>query len=868
MTFDSTRPFRLARWTAVATGLLAVITAAALAAPFARRIEFRQPDGTSIQLWARGDDFSADIETLEGYTVVFDAATRAYHYAVPSADGSALVSAGMQVGEGNPATLGLARHLRLSPEVMEQQRRARYEEWDRQMGVSQRWADLKQAQHDAAAAARSGAGTASGPPQPSATTGTKTGLTLLIDFDDVPATVAQGDLENLCNADNYTEFGNNGSVKQYFHDNSNGLLTYTQVVTAYIRIPNSLHNRAYYDDTTKDSGTQSGLLITDAINIMKALPNYTADILPTFSGLTVDGSNNVVACNVFFAGNDSGVFAKGLWPNSGSLGSAVELSPGGMKVSRYQISNIGDSPSLSPFCHENGHMLCGFPDLYEGSGDPGGSGDYSLMSLGTLFNKNPTQIDAYLKRVAGWATTTELTSSDYLPASVTASAGPDFNHFYRYEKSGVPTEYFIVENRQALGHDAHLPGSGVLVWHVDELGNRNKPNVIPNTTHNNYELTLVQADNLWDMQNKVNNGDANDPYYCNNPASGYANALSDATAPNAHWFDDTASGLNFHDFSCKADTMTFRLNSCTVTCPGDVTVANEAGQCGATVTYAATTTSGSCGAVHCAATSGTFFTVGATAVTCTSDEGNGCGFQVIVNDTEAPSITCPSDVTAPNDPGLCSAVVTFPAPTVSDNCPALGAPSCVPSSGSVFAKGSTPVSCSVIDASSNTASCGLSVTVNDVEPPKVECSVQSQVLWPPNHFLRDAGFSASAVDNCPGDLPLSIGVWSDEDDKPLERGGQFSPDAKDIDVGTLRLRAERSALGDGRVYLDVVSVADTSGNSGWACCTNTVPHAANASALFSVQAQALTAKNYCEANDAPPAGYFLCGDGPVSGPKQ
>jgi M6 family metalloprotease-like protein len=849
-------------------GLLAALNAAAYAAPFARQIQFRQPDGTAIQLWGRGDEFSADFETLDGYTVVFDPATRAYQYATLTPDGSALVPAGMQVGQGDPATLGLGTHLRLAADIVAQQRRARYEEWDRQMGVSARWEAMKQAQQAASTAGGASAAVLIGPPAPSATTGTKQGLTLLIDFDDVPATVAQGDLEKLCNADNYTGFGNNGSVKQFYYDNSNGLLTYTQVVTAYIRIPNSLHNRAYYDDTTKDSGTQAGLLITDAINIMKALPNYNSDILPTFSGLTVDGSNNVVASNVFFAGDDSGVFAKGLWPNSTSLGSAVELSPGGMKVSRFQISNIGDSPSLSPMCHENGHMLCGFPDLYEGSGDPGGSGDFSLMSLGTLFSKNPTQIDAYLKRVAGWATTTELTSSDYLPASVTATAGPDFNHFYRYEKSGTPTEYFIVENRKTSGHDANIPGAGVLVWHVDEKGDRNKPNVIPNTTHNNYELTLVQADNRWDMQNKANNGDGTDPYFCNNSASGYTNALSDSTAPNAHWFDDTDSGLNFHDFSCRADTMTFRLNSCTVTCPTTVTVANDAGQCGATVSYAAPTTSGSCGAVHCVAASGTFFTVGTTAVTCTSDEGNGCSFNVVVNDTEAPSITCPANVTAPNDPGLCSAVVTYPAPAVSDNCPAIGAPACAPPSGSVFGKGTTPVSCSVTDASGNGASCGLSVTVNDVEPPKVACSAQDVLLWPPYHDLLDVGFSASAVDNCPGPLPISVSVWSDEDDQSDFAGSLFSPDAKGLGVGTLRLRAERNALGDGRVYLDLAGTVDTSGNPGWACCTNKVPFAITIASLVSDEQQAVAAKNYCTANDAPPPGFFTIGDGPTVGPKQ
>ena len=69
-------------------------------------------------------------------------------------------------------------------------------------------------------------------------------------------------------------------MKKYYLDNSNNQLTYSNVVTVYIRVP---HPKTYYNNTTVDCGTQGRLLITDAINAMKALPNYTTDILPTFS---------------------------------------------------------------------------------------------------------------------------------------------------------------------------------------------------------------------------------------------------------------------------------------------------------------------------------------------------------------------------------------------------------------------------------------------------------------------------------------------------------------------------------------------------------------------------------------------------------
>jgi M6 family metalloprotease-like protein len=436
----------------------------AFAAPFAKKISFIQPDATRIELWAEGDEFYAVFETLDGYTVVFDQATRAYQYAKLSPDGTTLLASGVQVGKGNPAAMGLAKHVRIKPEAVKKQAMARFNQWDQGMEVSKRWRELKAARRQAELAAAGGPLMA---PPGNTTTGAKAGLCLLIDFDDDPATISKEEITSFCNGDSYTGFGNNGSVKKYFLDNSNSSLTYTNVVTVYIRIPNSLHPKSYYNDTSKDCGTQARLLIADAIAIMKALPNYTTEILPTFSTLTVDGSNRVVACNVFYAGDNGGVWAMGLWPHSWMLASPVELSAGGMKVYKYQMSNIGDSLELGTFCHENGHMLCGFPDIYDYDYDSiGGAGLFCLMDYGG-YGTNPVQTCAYLKNAAGWATVTDLTSASNLAATVIAAPTAGYNQFYRYRKPGVSTEYMLVENRQRVGRDTGLPASGIAVWHID-----------------------------------------------------------------------------------------------------------------------------------------------------------------------------------------------------------------------------------------------------------------------------------------------------------------------------------------------------------------------------------------------------------------
>jgi M6 family metalloprotease-like protein len=489
--------------------------------------------------------------------VVFDEGLRAYCFARLARDGQ-LVSTGRQVHLAEPAQLGLVPHLRMRKEARTSQVLAHRQEWERGMENEKRWKERK-------AALREKPLRTEGGPQPappgSTTTGTKVGLTLLIDFDDDPATVARAEIVDFCNGDNYTGFGNNGSVKKYFQENSNGLLTYSNLVTVYLRIPNSLHPKSWYNDTTLQCGQQGNLLVRDAIEILKSLPNYHTEILPTFEELTVDDQNRVVACNVFYAGENSGRWNFGLWPHAWALVNvgAQELSPGGKSVYRYQITNIGNNLELGTFCHENGHLLCGYPDIYDYDSDSkGGAGIFCLMNSGGHGN-NPVQVCAYLKYAAGWATITELNSSSSLLASLDATPGPNFNHFYRYQKPGAPTEYFLMESRHASGRDADLPGSGVAIWHIDELGDGNDQRMYPNTSHQNYEVTLVQADNQWDFQLNDNNGDTTDLYYRGNTAAGYSNEFSDNSNPNARWWDGSASGVSFHAFTEQGASMSFQV---------------------------------------------------------------------------------------------------------------------------------------------------------------------------------------------------------------------------------------------------------------------------------------------------------------------
>jgi hypothetical protein len=193
----------------------------------------------------------------------------------------------------------------------------------------------------------------------------------------------------------------------------------------------------------------------------------------------------------------------------------------------------------------------------------------------------------------------------------------------------------------------------------------------------------------------------------------------------------------------------------TITCPANITTGNTPGQCSAVVNFTPTPSDNCPGVTaSCVPASGSTFPKGTTTVTCTATDASmntaNCSFTVTVNDTEAPTIACPANIAIGTGAGQCSAVVTYSTPTASDNCPGVGTPVCSPASGSTFPKGTTTVTCTVTDASSNVGSCGFTVTVNDTQPPTITCPGNIAMGTDPNLCSAVVTYAPAATDNCPG----------------------------------------------------------------------------------------------------------------------
>ena len=498
-------------------------------APFVDEVfTFIQPDATTIRLRGTGNQYAARFETLDGLPVVRDPVSGFYHLAQLSPDGRRLAPGGIRPGSVSMDVAKSIPWLNAAVEAPEVFAVASGLE----QGTS-RWERRRQERRAAIDLLAANPGLHFAPPQRT-TVGTFVGLTLLVEFPDVPATISRDEVEAFCNQAGYSGFGNAGSVHDYYADVSAGRLDYSNVVAPWFT---AKHDRDYYTNEKVAQPVRARELIDEAIAHFK-LAGFD------FSALTADDKHYVYALNVFYAGERVNGWAKGLWPHSFHLDRPVELAPGRLAFD-YQVTNMGRELTLGTFCHENGHMICDFPDLYDYGSESFGLGVFCLMcgGGGGAFEKNPAQVGAYLKNAAGWGG--GLTP---IVPGITITLDAASNDFAILRKSS--TEYFILENRVAQGRDAGLPGGGLAIWHVDEAGDNSNEQM---TAAQHYECALVQADGRTDLERKRNQGQAADLFHAGGTSS------LDGGNPANRWWDGSASGLTLSGIGAIGQQTSFTV---------------------------------------------------------------------------------------------------------------------------------------------------------------------------------------------------------------------------------------------------------------------------------------------------------------------
>ena len=184
-----------------------------------------------------------------------------------------------------------------------------------------------------------------------------------------------------------------------------------------------------------------------------------------------------------------------------------------------------------------------------------------------------------------------------------------------------------------------------------------------------------------------------------------------------------------------------------------------------------------------------------------------CTAVVTVIDNTVPVITCSPNITVSCAADIAAANNT--SITVTDNCPVT-----ITHEGDVITnqtcvnKFTLTRTYKATDASGNSAICQQVITVNDDVSPQITGFSASQIaLWPPNHTMRDITLNYTVSDNCVSDPIVTVTISSNE---PVNGtgDGDTAPDWEIIDDHHVKLRAERSANGDGRIYTITVTVDD------------------------------------------------------------
>ena len=212
------------------------------------------------------------------------------------------------------------------------------------------------------------------------------------------------------------------------------------------------------------------------------------------------------------------------------------------------------------FDHELGHAAFGLPDLYDTDYSSEGLGDWSIMAGGSWngalgLGDSPSFPDAWCQFQMGFLTPTNVTSA-LLDHSI--NNAENNSEAYRLWTNGATnSEYYLVQNRQQTSYDTYLPGSGVLIYHVDEsVTTSNTHEWYPGDTANgHYLVALEQADGLYNLERNMNRGDMGDPY----PGSSLNRNFTSTSIPNSNAYSSVSTNVSVRNISNSSSVMSADL---------------------------------------------------------------------------------------------------------------------------------------------------------------------------------------------------------------------------------------------------------------------------------------------------------------------
>ena len=351
------------------------------------------------------------------------------------------------------------------------------------------------------------------------------------------------------------------SLNDFYQENSYGKVTVTGDVIGWLRMPQTY---AFYVDGERGLGAypqnaqklaEDALAAADAAGVNFALYDNDGNgfldgffVVHAGPGFEETGNVNQIHSHkwqISSTQNRDGVFISNYTMQPEEQGNGLPV-------------NIG------VFCHEFGHFY-GLPDLYDTDGSSQGLDKWVLMAAGNYARadgSSPAHFSAWSKMQLGWLTPMRPLTN--ITGAIIPQIESDSVAYRLWTNGTLSNQYFLVENRQKVGFDTYLPGSGLLIYHVDDNITTNTPNnnewYPGHTSFGHYRLALEQADGLWELEKSSGTGplaaDNGDPW----PGSVLKTSFDDLSLPSTRDYTSVPTQVAVWDISPSGPTMTANLD--------------------------------------------------------------------------------------------------------------------------------------------------------------------------------------------------------------------------------------------------------------------------------------------------------------------
>ena len=373
---------------------------------------------------------------------------------------------------------------------------------------------------------------------------------VLIDYPNMEHSFPLSNFDDLMNQEGYAgSQGATGSFRDLYIENSYGQFMPNTTIIGWFTAAEDYQN---YGDGAPNGYSMVKEMIGQAIDEAEA---QGVD----WSVYDNDGDGYVDALNVLHAGQGAEEGNSSyVWSHKWNLGNESRYYDG-VVIDNYtinpekQAAGNGANPGMvhiGVLSHEFGHAL-GLPDLYDTDYTSSGIGTWGLMSGGSWGGNGsspwyPAHFCAWGKYTLGWVNPIIVTEGTLTVDLPNIEENPII---YRMNGTSNGSEYFLFENRQAIGFDQTPKNTGLLIWHIDD-------SVGGNSNDWHHRVDLEQADGLFQLNYGSNDGDVADVW----PGTLNKTYFGFDTTPNSTYYNESPSGISVVNIQENEEvvTATFR----------------------------------------------------------------------------------------------------------------------------------------------------------------------------------------------------------------------------------------------------------------------------------------------------------------------